>query len=83
MIFVIFLPYLGVFVYLIARGHKMQRACGGTGSGEPTRPPARTSRTLAGGTSSADELARLADLKAQGVMSEAEYQKMKAQVIGS
>src|SRR5215467_8013682 len=23
-IFVIFLPYLGVFVYLIARGHKMQ-----------------------------------------------------------
>ena len=24
-IFVIFLPYLGVFVYLIARGHKMQQ----------------------------------------------------------
>jgi len=36
-----------------------------------------------GGTSSADQLTKLADLKAQGVLSDDEYQKMKAQVIGS
>ena len=32
-IFVIFLPYLGVFVYLIARGHKMGEHAGGAGGG--------------------------------------------------
>ena len=34
-IFVILVPYLGVFVYLIARGHKMP-------STPPRRPPRRT-----------------------------------------
>ncbi len=31
-IFIILLPYLGVFVYLIARGHKMSGARGGSGA---------------------------------------------------
>ena len=35
------------------------------------------------GTSSADELARLADLKAQGVLSEDEFQKAKAKVLAT
>ena len=49
-IFVILVPYLGVFVYLIARGHKMSehaaqaakrrtRRCGSTCSRSPRRVP--------------------------------------------
>ena len=38
-IFVIFVPYLGVFVYLIARGHKMQNT-------PSRRPPPRTPRSV-------------------------------------
>ncbi len=34
------------------------------------------------GGSSADELARLADLKAKGVIDDAEFAKMKAKIVG-
>ena len=35
----------------------------------------------AGGASAADELQRLADLKAQGVIDDAEFQRLKGQVV--
>ncbi|MDZ4826888.1 MAG: SHOCT domain-containing protein, partial [Actinomycetota bacterium] len=38
-------------------------------------------RRTAGTPSTADELARLADLKAQGVIDEAEFQALKAKAI--
>ena len=81
-IFVIFLPYLGVFVYLIARGHKMHEHAVEQAQAADAAARAYIQDTV-GGTSSADQLSKLADLKAQGVLSEDEYQKMKAQVIGS
>ena len=34
------------------------------------------------GSSPADELAKLADLKAKGVIDEAEFQRLKAQALG-
>ena len=63
-IFVIVLPYLGVFVYLIARGHEDGRArglatprvrssrCGPTSRASPARPapPARSSTSPSCGT---------------------------------
>src|SRR5512132_3562041 len=56
-VFVIFMPYLGVFVYLIARGHKMQEH-----AQEAADAQRAYIRDVAGsGTSAADELARLAD----------------------
>ena len=36
-----------------------------------------------GGGSAADELARLADLKSKGVISDAEFEQLKAKAIGS
>jgi len=81
-IFVIFLPYLGVFVYLIARGHKMHEHAVEQAQAADAAARAYIQDTV-GGTSSADQLTKLADLKAQGVLSDDEYQKMKAQVIGS
>src|SRR5215471_10441198 len=58
--FVIILPFLGVLVYLIARGRKM------------------TDRDVAG---AADELAKLADLRDHGVISEAEFQQGKQKIL--
>ena len=43
-IFVIFVPYLGVFVYLIARGHKMSEHAQEAAAGTAGRPDASTSR---------------------------------------
>ena len=78
----IFLPYLGVFVYLIARGDKMHEHAVEQAQAADAAARAYIQDT-AGGTSSADQLTKLADLKAKGVLSDDEYQKMKAQVIGS
>ncbi|NLV54830.1 MAG: SHOCT domain-containing protein [Acidimicrobiales bacterium] len=86
LLFIIFLPYLGVFVYLISRGDKMAardmevaqaneaafrayvRDAAGSGGG--------------GGSGVADELERLAALRASGTIDEAEFQKLKAQIVG-
>jgi hypothetical protein len=79
-LFVIVLPYLGVFVYLIARGHKMAEHAQQAAAAQDAA--ARTYIREAASTSSpADELAKLADLKAQGVISDDEYQSLKAKVL--
>ena len=81
-IFVIVVPYLGVFVYLIARGHKMPDHA--VEAAEAQDAAARQYIQQATGTqaSTADELARIADLKERGVIDDAEFQKLKAKAIG-
>ena len=79
-IFIIFVPYLGVFVYLIARGHKMQEhACSRHSSRTPRCAQYVQNVTASGGA--ADEIARLADLRDKGVISEAEFQQAKAKAL--
>ena len=55
-IFVIFVPYLGVFVYLIARGHKMsehaQEAAAAQDAASPRTSSRRRARARARPTSS-------------------------------
>ena len=81
-LFVIIVPYLGVFVYLIARGHKMQEH--GIEAAKAQDAANRAYIQQAAGTqaSAADELARLADLKERGVIDDAEFQKLKAKAVG-
>jgi hypothetical protein len=81
-LFVIIVPYLGVFVYLIARGHKMHEHA--VEAAQAQNAAARAYIQEAAGTSGspAEELSRLADLKAQGVISEEEFQKLKAKAVG-
>jgi hypothetical protein len=81
-IFVIVVPYLGVFVYLIARGHKMHEHA--VEAAQAQDAAARQYIQQATGTqaSAADELARIADLKERGVIDDAEFQKLKAKAIG-
>jgi len=81
-IFVIVLPYLGVFVYLIARGHKMAEHAAAEAQARDQAARAYIQNTVgSGSTSSADELAKLADLKAQGVISDAEFEQAKAKAL--
>jgi hypothetical protein len=78
-IFVILVPYLGVFVYLIARGHKMQEHQIATAKAEDAAMRQYVQQVAA--TSPADELAKLADLKAKGVIDDAEYERLKAKAL--
>jgi hypothetical protein len=82
-IFIILLPYLGVFVYLIARGHKMQdRSMRDAATQEAQFREYVQDVAGSGGASAADEIARLADLRDQGVISDAEFEQAKAKALG-
>jgi hypothetical protein len=81
-IFIIVLPYLGVFVFLIARGKKMQdHALQAAAKQDAAMKEYIRQVTPAGG--SADEIARLADLRDKGVLSEQEFQQAKAKALSS
>ncbi|MFD5566415.1 SHOCT domain-containing protein [Streptomyces cadmiisoli] len=81
-VFVVVLPFLGVFVYLVARGR---------GMGERDRKQVERSeqqfraymRDAAGTTSRAEELGRLAELKNHGDLTPAEYEQAKAKVLAA
>jgi multidrug resistance efflux pump len=82
-IFVIIVPFLGVFVYLIARGHKMSEHAMQQAQAANAAQRAYIQEAAGSGGSAADELARLADLKAKGVIDDAEFQSLKAKVLSS
>src|SRR5215216_1584018 len=69
-IFIIIVPYLGVFVYLIARGKKMSEHAAQQAAAQEAqlRTYVQNVATTSGG-GSADEIAKLADLRAKGVIS--------------
>ena len=83
-IFIIVLPYLGVFVYLIARGHKLQdHAMRQTAAQEAAfRDYVQNVAGTDGGKDTAGEITKLADLRDQGVITEDEFQRAKARAIG-
>jgi hypothetical protein len=80
-IFVILVPYLGVFVYLIARGHKMGEHAAEAAQAQDAAQRAYIQSAAGATPSVADELTRLADLKSQGVISDAEFEQLKAKAI--
>ncbi len=80
-VFVIVLPYLGVFVYLIARGHKMNEHAEEAARAQEAAAHAYIQDAAGTSTSAADELSRLADLKARGAIDDAEFQRLKANVL--
>jgi ABC-type multidrug transport system fused ATPase/permease subunit len=83
-IFVIILPFLGVFVYLIARGSKMHERAAQEAAEQHKAFDAYVKETAStAGISSADQLSKLADLKSQGVITDAEFEAQKAKILTS
>ncbi len=83
-IFIIFLPFLGIFVYLIARGGGMaERQVAAAQKQNEAMQEYIQATAGAAGTSEADQLAKLADLHTSGKLDDAEYATAKAKVIGS
>ncbi len=80
-IFVVLVPYLGVFVYLIARGHKMSEHAAQAAQAQDAAQRAYIQSAVGTAPSTADELARLADLKSKGVISDAEFEQLKAKAM--
>jgi hypothetical protein len=81
LIFVLILPFLGVFVYLIARGTDMGRR-----DEEQARASEEAFRgyvqSAAAQTSSpADDLSKLADLHQRGVLTDDEFAAQKAKIL--
>jgi hypothetical protein len=83
-IFVIIIPFLGVFIYLIARGGKMQER--NVQDAVQQKEAFDSAVREAAGTSGGDvtlQLTKLADLKAQGVLTDAEFESQKAKVLAA
>ena len=82
-IFIIVLPFLGVLVYLIVRGNSMQeRALQDAANNEAQfRGYVQQVAATSGSGGTADELAKMADLRDKGVITEEEFQKAKAKAL--
>jgi Short C-terminal domain/Phospholipase_D-nuclease N-terminal len=83
-LFVIIIPWLGVLVYLIARGGKMhERQLEAAQAQEQAFRQYVQEAAASPSDGSAGELAKLADLRDRGVISEAEFQQQKAKALGA
>jgi hypothetical protein len=83
-IFVIVVPFLGVFVYLIARGGKMQQRSVRDAADQKSAFDQYVRETAGtAGASTADQISELAGLKDKGIITEAEFESQKAKVLAS
>ena len=79
-LFVILVPFLGVFVYVIARGNSMHERDLAQAKAQQDAFTSYVQQT-AGTGSTADELAKLADLKERGVITQADFDAAKAKAL--
>ena len=79
-IFVFFLPFLGVFVYLIARGGKMQQHAIDAAKAQDAAMKDYIRQASGGGA--AEEIERLHGLAEKGVITQAEFEAQKAKLLG-
>ena len=82
-IFIIILPFLGVFVYLIARGGKMHERAAQQAAQQQKAFDEYVRQTAGTGDDTASQLSKLADLKSQGVITDAEFDAQKAKILAS
>ena len=84
LIFLLFLPFLGVIVYLIARGQSMgQRDVEQMQARDEAMRAYVVDAAGSGGGGTADQLAKLADLRDRGVLTEEEFNQQKAKLLAS
>jgi hypothetical protein len=80
-LFVIILPFLGIFVYLIVRGGKMHDRAEAQAAQQQKAFDDYVKTAAGAGTNSAEQLSKLADLKQQGVITDAEFEAQKAKIL--
>jgi hypothetical protein len=81
-VFVLFIPLIGVLVYLIARGGEMhERAV--QDAQQQDQEVRRYIQQAADTPSSADQLAKLADLRDRGVITADEFEREKTKVLAA
>lgn len=83
-LFLVFVPLITALVYMIVRGQGMRdRAIREQADIRKHMDQyIRETAGSSGGTSQVDELHKLADLKERGAISDEEYQRMKAKLVG-
>ena len=79
-VFILVLPLIGVLVYLIARGGKMHEHAVRDAQLQDQQFR-RYVQEAAGSQSSADQLAKLADLRDRGVITAEEFDREKAKIL--
>ena len=79
-LFVLIIPLIGVLVYLIVRGGSMhERAV--KEAQQQDQEARRYIQEAAGAPSTADQLAKLADLRDRGVITAEEFEREKAKIL--
>jgi Short C-terminal domain/Phospholipase_D-nuclease N-terminal len=81
-LFVLLIPLIGVLVYLIARGSSMQERAVQDARQQDQEFRAYV-QDAAGSGNTADQLAKLADLRDRGVITPAEFEREKAKVLAA
>lgn len=75
-LFMVFLPFLGALVYIIARPKV-------TVQDVRMMTQSEAAYRAAAGVSTADELSKLSELRVQGVLSEQEYEELKRRALAT
>jgi Phospholipase_D-nuclease N-terminal len=82
-ILVVLLPFLGVFIYLIVRGPSMAERDAQAMKAQEAATRQYIQDAAGTSTSPAEELTKLMTLRDSGAIDDAEFQKLKAKVVGS
>lgn len=80
-IFVVVAPWLGVLLYLVIRGRSMTDRDIQNMQARDEAFRAYVQDAAGSGGGAADELTKLADLKAQGLLTDAEFDQQKAKLL--
>jgi hypothetical protein len=82
-IFVLVLPLIGILIYLIVRGRSMHQRAAQQAAKQEEALRSYVREAAGPSTSSADQLAKLADLRQRGVISSDEFEQEKTKVLTS
>jgi hypothetical protein len=80
-LFCIILPFLGIFVYLIARGGKMHERAAAQAADQQKAFDSYVKQAAGSASSSAEQLSQLADLRKQGTITDAEFEAQKQKIL--
>jgi len=80
-IFIIFLPLIGVLAYLIIRGSKMHERAAQAAAAQDRAMRSYIQEAAGTSPSTADEIAKLAELRDSGAISADEFETQKAKLL--